>query len=128
VPRVVPPGNPALATIKGYVFDTGGGRVNGAGVTVLVPGGANIVTTTDCSGAFTATNVPLNATGFKVASPDPVAYYNYANYNGKFYDLVNCTLPLPALSAGMNAPFTDVVMYLGGPNPPPQPPAGGCPP
>lgn len=126
--KITPPGNPALATISGFVYDNvHHNPVNNANVTAVVPGGVNQAATTDCNGKFVITNVPLTTTTFTVASPDPVAYYNYANYNGKLYDLVLCKLPLPVLSAGANAPFTEVDMYLGGPsNFPPSPP-GGCP-
>lgn len=122
-----PPGNPALATITGSVFDTAGNPVDHAGVTVIVPGGTNLSTTTDCTGKFVVTNVALTATSFMVSSPNVVAYFNYANYHGHLYDLVNCSLPLPKLVAGSNAPYTQIQMYLGGENPPPPPPSGGCP-
>ncbi len=100
-----PPGNPALATITGTVIDTANNPVTNAGVTVIVPGGANLTKTTDCTGKFVITNVPLTATSFMVSSPNVVAYYNYANYNGHLYDLVDCSLPLPKLVAGANAPI-----------------------
>ncbi len=127
IPAVVTPGSLALATITGVVDDSSGNPVNGALVTVLVSGGTNVTARTDCSGTFVATNVPLTATGFQVASPNPVAYYNYATYKGSLYDLSACTLPLPTLVAGTkNAPYTKIFMYLGGTNPPPPPPSG-CP-
>ena len=125
--RTTPPGSPSLATITGSVIDTSGKPVNNAGVTIIVPGGTKTTTTTDCNGKFVVTNVPLTAKSFMVSSPNVVAYYNYANYNGHLYDLVDCSLPLPALVAGANAPFTQIQMYLGGANPPPPPPASGCP-
>ena len=127
VGRTTPPGNPSLATITGKVVDTSGNAVNGAGVTVVVPSGTNLSTTTDCTGKFVVTNVPLTATSLMVSSPNPVAYYNYANYDGNLYDLIDCSLPLPKLEAGANAPFTQIDMYLGGTNPPPPPPSNGCP-
>jgi len=120
-------GSPLLATITGVVKDTANNAVDGASVIIVVPGGTNITTKTDCTGTFVATNVPLTATTFQVGSPNPVAYYNYANYNGSLYDLVACTLPLPKLYAGSNAPYSLIQMYLGGTNPPPPPPASGCP-
>ena len=124
-----PPENTTLATITGTVKDTSPSHnpVVGASVTIVVPNGINVITTTNSKGVFVATNVALTATTFKVSSPDPVAYYNYANYDGSLYDLQACTLPLPKLLAGANAPYTEVDMYLGGSNPPPPPPVGGCP-
>jgi len=127
VGKVTPPGSPLLATITGIIYDTGHNVVNNASISVNVPGGTSISATTDCTGKFVVTNVPLSATTFTVASPDPVAYYNYANYNGKLYDLIACTLPLPKLNAGANSPFTEIDLYVGGTSPPPPPPAGGCP-
>lgn len=120
--------NPNLATISGFVKDNTPSHnpVQGALVTVIVPGGTNRTATTAADGSFTVTNVALNATTFKVASPNPVAYYNYANFNGNLYDLNACTLPLPVLKAGANT-LTEIDMYLGGTNPPPPPPVGGCP-
>ncbi len=119
-------GNSTLATITGVVKDTSPshGPIAGAHVTVT---GTTRTAVTDATGTFVITNVPLNSTTLTVASPDPVAYYNYANYNTKLYDLVACTLPLPSLVAGANSPFTEIDMYIGGSNPPPPPPVGGCP-
>lgn len=121
-----PPPNSSLATISGFVRDTSPSHnpVQGAVITIT---GTSRSATTNAAGSFTVTDVPLTAVSFKVASPNAVAYYNYANYNGKLYDLVACVLKLPALVAGANAPFTDVDMYIGGANPPPPPPVGGCP-
>src|ERR1700722_7950254 len=130
VSKVTAPSNPTLATISGFVYDTAHNPVVGASVTVNEtgsPGSGGLGTITDSCGKFVITNVPLTAISLSVASPNPVNYYNYANYNGKLYDLIDCTLPLPTLNAGANAPYTEIDMYLGGPNnPPPQPPTG-CP-
>ncbi len=121
--------NSALATITGSVRDTSPSHsaVLGAVVTVVVPGGSNRVAVTNSAGTFVLTNVPLTTTSFTVAAPTGGAYYNYANYDGAYYDLSACTLKLPKLQAGANAPYTEVDLYLGGGNPPPPPPTGGCP-
>ena len=119
-------GNTTLATISGVVKDTSPSHNPVAGALVTVTGTSRSATT-DSTGKFVISNVPLNSTSLTVASPNPVAYYNYANYNTKLYDLISCTLPLPALVAGANAPFTEIDMYIGGSNPPPPPPVGGCP-
>jgi len=94
--------------------------LHGAGVT-------DISATTDAHGAFVITNVPNTYTSFSVASPDPVQWYNFANYNGKNYDTVNCTLPLPGIAANANNNIGTIVLSSGGNNPPPPPPVGGCP-
>jgi hypothetical protein len=86
-----------------------------------------LATTTDCTGKFVVTNVPLTAVSFKVTSPNTFQYYNYGNYDGKLYDLIDCALPLPKLAAGANTPYTQIDMYLGGGNPPPPPNGSGCP-
>ncbi len=124
-----PPGNTALATITGLIRDTSPSHnpVPGATVTVFEPGGLTRTATSNAAGTFVVTNVDLASTTFKVASPDPTAYYNYANYHGNLYDLVACTLTLPVLVAGANSPFTDIELYVGGSNPPPPPPVNGCP-
>ncbi len=126
-PPIVPAGNAALATLVGSVKSTSGVAVQGAGITVVVPGGTNITSTTNCAGGFTITNIPLNATSIQVSSPNVHTYYNYANYKGILYDLIYCALPLPTLAAGNNAPFTEIDLYPSGSNPPPPPPASGCP-
>jgi hypothetical protein len=122
---------PTLATVNGFVLDNTPSHnpVQGALVTVIVSGGTNRTATTAADGSFVVTNVALTATSFKVASPNPVAYYNYADYgpNGSLYDLNACTLPLPTLVAGANTLSSDIYMFLGGTNPPPPPPTGGCP-
>jgi hypothetical protein len=119
-------GNPALATITGVVQDTSSSHNPVAGAVITVTGTGRTATT-DAAGTFVVTNVPLNATSFSVASPNTLDYYNYANYNGKVYNLVACTLPLPTLAAGANAPFTEIDMYIGGSNAPPPSLPTGCP-
>jgi hypothetical protein len=118
--------NPELATITGQINDTSPNHNPVQGATITVPGTSRTATT-NASGAFVLTNVPLTATSFKVAAPSGGAYFNYANYNGHEYDLTACVLQLPVLIAGANAPFSEIDMYIGGNNPPPPPPVGGCP-
>lgn len=118
--------NPTLAFVIGRIIDntfTGAGVAN---ATVTVNGTA-ITARTDSSGNFTLANVPLTATQFKVSSPDPLAYYNFATYNGLQYDTIVCNLPLPTLVQGANNLPGNVRMFVAGNNPPPPPPVGGCP-
>jgi hypothetical protein len=124
-----PPSNTTLATITGSIRDTSPAHspVVGAIVTVVVTGGSNRTAVTNASGTFILTNVPLTTASFTVAAPSGGAYYNYANYHGNYYDLSACSLQLPTLVAGANAPYTEIDMYVGGSNPPPPPPIGGCP-
>ncbi|HLK58408.1 MAG TPA: carboxypeptidase-like regulatory domain-containing protein, partial [Chthonomonadaceae bacterium] len=89
--------------------------------------GTNRTATTNAQGVYTITNVPPAATLFTVTSPDPFTYYNYAQFQSKQYDTIQCKLPLPALAANTVAQVADVWLYNGGQNPPPPPPVGGCP-
>lgn len=123
-----PPGqNPTLAFISGLVVDNSfpPKAVSNALVSVL---GTGITARTASNGTFTLPNVPLSATQFSVASPDPNLYYNIAKYNSKQYDTILCPMPLPTLTAGANTlPGGAVALYAGGFNPPPAP-IIGCPP
>jgi hypothetical protein len=118
-----PPGNPALATIEGVVKDTSTNHnpVVGAVITVT---GTTLAATSDAQGNFVVTNVPLNATSFSVTNPNTAAYYSWVDYNSNLYYLINCTLPLPRLVAGINQPFTEIDMYINSVvNAPPAPPS-----
>ena len=64
--------------------------------------GTNISAKTATDGSFTLANVPLTATQFTVLSPDTVQWYNFASFNNKQYDTIDCKLPLPNLQAGAN--------------------------
>jgi len=100
--------------------------VPGVRVTFHGSGVGDISTTTAADGTFFFANVPSTYTSFSIASPDPVKWYNYANYGGKNYDTVLCPLPLPGLSSGSNNIGT-IIISSGGTNPPPPPPIAGCP-
>ena len=123
-----PPGqSPTLAFINGRVVDNSSAAAGVANATVKVVG-TNIIAQTATNGTFTLPNVPLASTQFTVTSPDPNSYYNYAAYLSKQYDTINCTLPLPSsLTTGRNDLPGNIVMSLGGVNPPPPPNPAGCP-
>lgn len=124
-----PPGqDPTLPFLRGKVVESANttNGVAGATVTLHSPGRSDISVTTAVDGSFVIANVPNSYNTFTVTSPDPVKWYNFANYGGKNYDTVNCRLPLPGLAVGSNNTGT-VVLSSGGNNPPPPPPVGGCP-
>lgn len=122
-----PPGqNATLAFITGRVVDTSSTPKGVPNATVTVVG-TNISAKTASDGSFTLANVPLTATQFTVISPDTFQWYNFASYNAKQYDTINCRLPLPNLQAGQNILSGTVVLYSAGNNPPPPPPVNGCP-
>jgi hypothetical protein len=118
------PGNSSLATITGMVVDTSTSHNPVAGAVVTVTG-TTLTAKSDATGKFVIANVPLTATSISVAGPSTFYYYNDAIYNGQFYDLTACTLPLPKLVAGANAPFTEIEMFSAGTTPPTG--TGGCP-
>ncbi|HLJ55078.1 MAG TPA: carboxypeptidase-like regulatory domain-containing protein [Chthonomonadaceae bacterium] len=125
----LPPGqNPGLPFITGKVVGSANTAIGVPGATVTIHGAglADRSVQTAADGSFTFINVARGYTSFSVASPDPVAFYNFANFNGKNYDTVNCTLPLPGLAVGANNVGT-VILSSGGNNPPPPPPISGCP-
>lgn len=121
---VTPPGTTNVS-ITGTVKDTStnGAPVVNALVSIV---GTSLSTRTDASGHFTFTTVPNTAKAFTISNPDPSSYFSYANFGGKFYDIIACTLPLPALHTGTNT-ISEVDLYIGGASPPPPPPTGGCP-
>jgi hypothetical protein len=126
-----PPGqNPTLPFISGRVTDTSSPAqgVPGATITLFGTGVPNInKTVTSTDGTFTIANVDPRYTAFSVLSPDTSKWYNFALYNSKQYDTVNCRLPLPALQAGNNNLSSTVALFSAGNNPPPPPPLNGCP-
>ena len=125
----LPPGQDAsLPYISGKVVESANtlNGVAGAVITLHGAGVSDISAVADANGAFRLLNVPNTYTTFSVMSPDPVKWYNFANYNGKNYDTVLCRLPLPGLAPGNNNAGS-VVLSSGGTNPPPPPPVGGCP-
>ena len=101
--------------------------VPGATITLHGPGVPNLSTTTAADGTFKFVNASTAYTSFSVANSDPVKWYNYANFGGKNYDTVNCTLPLPGLAANTANNIGTIILSSGGTNPPPPPPVGGCP-
>ena len=122
-----PPGQSAtLAFVNGKVVDTSSTPKGVPNATVSVVG-TNVSAKTATDGSFTLANVPLNATQFNVTSPDPIQWYNFATYNTKQYDTINCPLPLPTLQAGANNLPATIVLSSAGNNPPPPPPVNGCP-
>ena len=118
--------NPTLAFVNGRVVDNSSSATGVPNATVTVIG-TTITAKTATDGSFTLPNVPIASTQFSVTSPDPSTWYNNAVYLGKQYDTINCTLPLPAnLVTGRNDLPANIVLSLGGANPPPPPQPGGC--
>ncbi|MCW3099050.1 MAG: hypothetical protein JWL77_4668 [Chthonomonadaceae bacterium] len=112
-------------SLAGTVKDTGSPSAPVVNALVSIVG-TNQTTHTDASGHFSFVSVPANSTAFTVGNPNSATYFSYANYGGKLYDLILCTLPLPTLHTGTNA-IGEVDVLLGGNNPPPPPLTGGCP-
>ena len=115
---------PTTVSVSGTVKDTAGNPVVGALVSIV---GTTLSTRTDAGGHYSFASVPVTATAFKVTNPDTSAYFSYANFNTKLYDIIACTFPLPtSLHTGTNT-VSEVDLYVGGSSPPPPPPTGGCP-
>jgi hypothetical protein len=122
--------NPTLPFVSGKVVDSGNPAqgVPGASITLFGAGVPDLHSTvTSADGSFAIANVDKRYTSFSVVSPDTSKWYNYALFNGKQYDTLNCRLPLPTLAAGNNTLATPIVLSLAGNNPPPPPPLNGCP-
>lgn len=113
-------------SITGTVKDTNNGHAPVVNSLVSIVG-TSLSTRTDASGNFSFVSVPNTATQFTVTNPDATNYFSYANYNGKLYDLIKCTFPLPTLHTGTNAVTEVDILFAGGSAPPPPPPTGGCP-
>lgn len=122
-------GNVQPIGVTGRVVDSSNtaNGVPGARITLHGAGVSDISTTTAADGSFFIANVPSTYTSFSVTSPDPVRWYNFANYGGKNYDTVNCRLPLPGIASASNNNIGTIILSSGGTNPPPPPPIGGCP-
>lgn len=117
-------GTPGNVSITGTVKDSSvaNAPVVNAVVTIV---GTSLTTRTDASGHFSFVSVPSTATAFTVSNPNTAAYFSYANYGGRLYDIINCTFPLPTLHSGTNT-VSEVDLVIGGNSPPPPPPSG-CP-
>jgi hypothetical protein len=100
----------------------------GANITLFGAGLPDLNTrVTSSDGTFVIANVNPGYTSFAVTSPDTSRWYNFALFNTKQYDTLNCRLPLPALHIGNNNLPTAVALFTAGNNPPPPPPLNGCP-
>lgn len=119
-------GNNAII-LRGVVRDFTGSPVNNALIEIV---GTNLNTNTNSTGFFSFPNVPQTVTRIRVTRPNGTGYYNVAQYQASDYDLLNCSLPIPALSVGTNTLNSEITLYGAlDPNasPPPPPPLNGCP-
>ncbi len=113
--------------LRGVVRDFTGSGVKNVLIEVV---GTSLNTTTDSMGFFNFSNVPQTIARIRVTRPVATGYYNVAQYQAADYDLLSCSLPLPALSIGNNTLNSEITMYGAlDPNssPPPPPPLSGCP-
>ncbi len=118
-------GGTTNVSITGVVKDTSTNNAPVVNALVSIVN-TNLSTHTDSTGHYSFASVPITATAFTVGNPNPANYFSYANFNGKLYDIIACTFPLPTLHTGTNT-VAEVDLYIGGNNPPPPPPTGGCP-
>ncbi len=113
-------------TITGVVRDFTALPVPGVLVQLT---GTNLHATTNSNGAFTFTNAPAVVTTITLTRPGNTGYYNVAQYLGKTYDLVACSISIPVTNA-TNIGLSEITLY-GGPDasnpPPPPPPITSCP-
>jgi ABC-type glycerol-3-phosphate transport system substrate-binding protein len=120
-----PPVNTPTISLTGTVKDTGSPSAPVVNALVSIVGTSQ-TTHTDSGGHFSFVSVPATSKAFTVGNPNAGTYFSYANYGGKLYDLILCTMPLPTLHTGTNA-IGEVDILLGGNNPPPPPLTNGCP-
>ncbi len=113
-------------TVSGVVRDNTALHAPVGGVTVTLLGTPNLTSVTNSLGQYKFTGVPSSTTALRVTNPDPTAYFSYVLYNSQLYDIINCLIPLPALTTA-SVSVADLQLYIGGSSPPPPPPIGACP-
>ncbi|MDE2126616.1 MAG: hypothetical protein KGJ62_08505 [Armatimonadetes bacterium] len=123
---------PAANTLTGNAVDAATGAGIG-GVKVTIPGTA-FTATSDATGKFVISNIPLTATTFETATPNASVYSTIVTYEGNNYETSTsrtggpCTMPLPPLVKGANVLPASVLMYnIGNGGGPPPPPVTSCP-